>query len=338
MCRKNKSNTLIFFLYLISVFSITEIFAKKLNIPNPNFTYFTIAAGPASGSYFSIASSMAGLLSSPPGSPPCERGGSCGVKDLIALAHATEGSLYNVDLLKERKVDTALIQSDLMIHQKNIKTIATLYPEVLHIVVLQDSPIYKFADLKGKMISIGTRHSGTLPSVRNILNILGLAEKDYVQSYDDPGKACDFLLEGKVDVMLFFAGAPVSCIVNLAKNIPLRFINISPEEEKKIALKNKMFRPYDIEAGLYWNIGKIRSLSVMAQWVVPENTSAELVYNLAKAFWLPQNQNKLQLQFPKINFLSADQSAAFETGSLHKGALTFYEEMGFFPKKKKEIK
>jgi uncharacterized protein len=338
MYSNNKSTFLIIFFFLVSIFNITEIFAKKVSIPNPNFTYFTIAAGSPSGSYFPIATSMAGLLSSPPGSPPCERGGSCGVKDLIALAHATEGSIHNINFLKERKVDTAIIQSDLMATQKNLKIIASLYPEVLHIVVLQDSPLYKLSDLKGKTISIGTTHSGALYSVRNLLSTFGLTEKDYIQSLDDPGKACDLLLEGKIDVLLFFAGAPVSCLVNLAKNNPLRFITINPEEEKRIILKNKMFVPYNIESGLYWNIGKIRSLSVMAQWAVPEQTSKELVYNLTKAFWLPQNQNKLQSQFPKTNFLSAGQSAIFDPSLIHKGALKFYEEMGFLHKTKKERK
>lgn len=338
MYSNNKSIFLIIFFFLVSIFNITEIFAKKVSIPNPNFTYFTIAAGSPSGSYFPIATSMAGLLSSPPGSPPCERGGSCGVKDLIVLAHATEGSIDNIKLLKEEKVDTALIQSDLMIAQKNLKIIASLYPEVLHIVVLQESPLYKLSDLKGKKISIGTTHSGTLYSVRNLLNTLGLTEKEYIQSFDDPGKACDLLIEGKIDMLLFFAGAPVSCLVNLAKNKPLRFITIDSDEEKKIILKNKMFKPYDIEAGLYWNIGKIRSLSVMAQWAVRENTSDELVYNLTKAFWLPQNQNKLQSQFPKTNFLNTYESAIFEPNLIHKGALKFYEEMGFLHKTKKERK
>lgn len=330
---------LICFIYFVFLFKITNIFSEKINIPNPNFTYFTIAAGSSSGTYFPIASAIAGLLSSPPGSPPCERGGSCGVQDLIALAYATEGSLHNVELLKQGKVDTALIQSDLRITQKNLKTIASLYPEALHIVVLQDSPFYNLSDLKGKTISVGTMYSGTLYTIKNILTALGFTEKDYIQRYDNPGKACDSLLEGKIDVLLFFAGAPVSCLVNLAKNKPLRFINISPEEEKKIILKNKIFTPYDIEAGLYWNIGKIRSLSVMAQWVVPEKTSEEFVYKLTKAFWLPQNQNKLQLQFPKIDFLSASKAARFdEKNTFHKGAIKFYEEMGFLIEKEKELK
>lgn len=333
MYSNNKPIKLLILLYSIVIFSITDIYAKNMNIPNPNFTYFTIAAGPASGSYFPIASAMAGLLSAPPGSPPCARGGSCGVKDLIALAYATEGSLHNIELLKERKVDSALLQSDLMPTQKILKTIASFYPEILHIIVLQDSPLYKIADLKGKIISIGTNHSGTFHSVKNILNLLGLSEKDYIQSHDDPGKACDLLLTGKVDALFFFAGTPVSCIVNLAKNKPLRFIKILPEEEKKIALKNKMFKPCNIEAGLYWNIGETRSLSVMAQWVVHKKTPEELVYNLTKSFWLPQNQNKLQLQFPKANLVSAYNSAHFEPKSLHKGAVKFYEEMGFLPKK-----
>lgn len=317
-------NIILFFILITTKDSCS----KKINIPNPNFTYFSIGAGPASGSYFPVASAIAGLITNPPGSPPCERGGSCGVKDLVSIAYATDGALHNVDLMKERKIDSALIQADLLEKEDPIRLISALYPEVLHIVVLQDAPIYKVADLKGKVVSVGKTQSGTFQSVRQLMAILGLKASDYSASHDDPGKACDLLLDAKVDALLFFAGHPVSCLTNLAKKKPLRFLNITPDEQTKISLKSKIYKPYDIEAGLYWNIGKIRTMSVIAEWVTADWASEEVVYQITKAFWLPQNQSKFRTAFPKLNALNLKDSAEFAPQRLHKGALRFYKEMG----------
>src|SRR5205823_10432298 len=45
--------------------------------------------------------------------------------------------------------------------QRQLRTIASLFPEAAHLVVRADSPIHKLADLKGKRVSLGESGSGT---------------------------------------------------------------------------------------------------------------------------------------------------------------------------------
>src|SRR5262245_3238470 len=53
--------------------------------------FFRIGAAATSGTFFEIGGVIASAISNPAGSPPCERGGSCGVPGLVAVAQATQG-------------------------------------------------------------------------------------------------------------------------------------------------------------------------------------------------------------------------------------------------------
>ena len=58
-------------------------------------SFFRIGTGSTGGTYYPVGGVIAGAISNPPGSRPCERGGSCGVPGLIAVAQSTSGSVEN---------------------------------------------------------------------------------------------------------------------------------------------------------------------------------------------------------------------------------------------------
>src|SRR5215510_6799718 len=136
--------------------------------------FFRIGTGPTTGNYFTIGGIIANAISNPPGSRPCDKGGSCGVPGLIAVAQTTQGSVQNVELIADRTLDSGLCQSDVAYWAYSgtgmysggtpfdgLRTIANLYQESLQIVVRADSKIAAIGDLRGKRISLGGRGSGT---------------------------------------------------------------------------------------------------------------------------------------------------------------------------------
>src|SRR4029434_6912495 len=74
--------------------------------------FFRIGTGPTTGNYFTIGGIIANAISNPPGSRPCDKGGSCGVPGLIAIAQTTQGSVQNVELIADQTLDSGLCQSD----------------------------------------------------------------------------------------------------------------------------------------------------------------------------------------------------------------------------------
>ena len=62
---------------------------------------------------------------------------------------------------------------------KNVRGIATLYPEVIQIVILKSAGIKSAANLKGKRVVPGDRGSGTAVDAENICKSAGLTFNDF---------------------------------------------------------------------------------------------------------------------------------------------------------------
>src|SRR5262249_28962773 len=74
--------------------------------------FFRIGTAATTGTYFQIGGMLANVISKPPGSRDCDRGGSCGVAGLVAVAQATQGSVENVQAVGSGRLESALAQSD----------------------------------------------------------------------------------------------------------------------------------------------------------------------------------------------------------------------------------
>src|SRR5207245_680361 len=95
---------------VLAVIALTVV-ATFARADEPRF--FRIGTAGTTGTYFQIGGMLASAISSPPGSPNCQRGGNCGVPGLIAVAQATQGSVENVDLIGRRQIESALAQADI---------------------------------------------------------------------------------------------------------------------------------------------------------------------------------------------------------------------------------
>src|SRR6266700_8220740 len=75
--------------------------------------FFRIGTAATGGSFFEIGGLVAGAISSPADGPPCDRGGSCGVRGLVAVAQATPGSIENLRLINTSQIESGFAQADL---------------------------------------------------------------------------------------------------------------------------------------------------------------------------------------------------------------------------------
>lgn len=86
----------------------------------------------------------------------------------------TRGSLENIELIKNREVDFALVQGGLRedetINFKGLAAVATIAWQYVHILVPKDSPVQEFKDLAGRTLSLGAEKSGNAVLGRLILD------------------------------------------------------------------------------------------------------------------------------------------------------------------------
>ncbi|WP_316861826.1 TAXI family TRAP transporter solute-binding subunit [uncultured Cohaesibacter sp.] len=307
-----------------------------------DMAFFRIGTGGTSGTYYPIGGLLANAISNPPGSRPCDKGGSCGVPGLIASALSANGSVANINAISGGTLESGFSQSDVATWAytgtgiwegkpavDKLRAIANLYPESIHLVASAKSGIASVADLKGKRVSLDEPGSGTLVDAKIILNGYGLTEEDITPEYLKPDQAADRMRDGAMDAFFFVGGYPAGAISELASQHDVKLVPITCEEAPKICEDFKFFGPDLIPAGTYEGNGAdVKTLSVGAQWVTSADQPEELVYNITKALWNKNTRKLLDAGHAKGKMITADTALNGVGIPLHPGAEKFYKEAG----------
>lgn len=305
--------------------------------------FLRIGTGSTGGSYYPIGGLIATAISNPPGSRPCDRGGACGPKNLIAVVQATQGSVENVEAIGQGRLEAGLVQADIAYWAyegeqvfkgkgkriEKLRAIASLYPESLHLVVRRDSGIKSVADLRGKRVSLGEKESGTRVDAEIVLRAFGITPKQIKADYSKPGPATDAMRAGKLDAMFLVAGAPAAAISQLAQTTPIELVAIEGRRVDALLKRYPFFARRTIAANVYEGVGATQTLSVGAQFVVTADLPADLVYAITRALWHDNARTLFDRGHPEgknIRLLTALDGIAIP---LHPGAAQYYRDIGF---------
>ena len=202
---------------------------------------FRIGTGEIGGTYYPIGGIIASAISSPPGARPCDKGGSCGVPGLVAIAKTSDGSFANVEFAANRSFESGFVQSDIANWaysgkgtfrkrkaQKSIRAIANLYPESFHVVVRDGSKISAIRDLKGRRVSLDEKGASALFDARLVLRAFGLRERrDFKPRYFKGDVASAQLVAAKLDAFIIVAGYSVPSVVHAVEKGNARRLNLS---------------------------------------------------------------------------------------------------------------
>ena len=306
-----------------------------------DIVFFRIATGGVGGTYYPIGGLIAQAISNPPGSRPCDKGGSCGVPGLVAVAQSAHGSVSNIDAVASGAVDSAFVQSDVAYWAhtgtgiyiasgkvEGIRAITALYPESIHIVARKGLGIRSVLDLIGLRVSLDEEGSGTLVDARLILSAFGMAETDVQAKYLKPVPAIEKIKAGELDAFFIVAGYPAKAVAELAETAGAELIPIEGPEVDLLIEKYGFFTRETIPAGIYKGVGAVRTLSVGAQWVVGADTDADLVYEITKALWHRNTQQLLAAGHPQAAAITRESALDGVAIPLHQGAERYYREVG----------
>lgn len=305
-------------------------------------SFFRIATGGTTGTYFPIGGLLANAISNPPGSRPCEDGGSCGAPGLVATAIASNGSVANVNAIGSGGLESGFSQSDVAYWAQTgtgvfegqgavetLRVIANLYPESIHLVASEASGITSVADLEGKRVSLDEPGSGTLVDARLILEAYGLSEAAIEPEYLKPNQASDRMRDGAMDAFFFVGGFPAGAIVELASNTAITIVPIDGPEAEQVTTDFEFFAGHSIPAGTYeGQEADVATLAVGAQWVTSADQPEELIYQVTKALWNDSTRALLDSGHAKGREITAETALDGVAIPLHPGAERFYSEAG----------
>lgn len=207
----------------------------------------------------------------------------------------TEGSLENEKLLREGKVDLAIVQGG-SATIAGLSVIAPLYPEVVHVVTRQGSAIKSIDDLKSRRVVYGAKGSGMRTSAERILEHYGISKK-----INSP---TDLYFKGLLEEESIDAAIVTTGFMNRDLQEMLasgRFVLLPIEGAEAIATKDPHFHVAEIPRGLYREGSPIPpvntpTVATTALLVVREDESELLIGKVMEAIY----DEGLGLEFPTL--------------------------------------
>lgn len=299
--------------------------------------YLRVGTGPPGESYFPMGGLIASAISNPPGSRPCERGGSCGVPGLIAVATATGGSVANVEAIRDGRIDVALVEADVALWAAlgtgpfkgpaigNLRSVANLYPSQLHLVARRDSHIQSLRDLKGKRVSLGEVGSGTLLHARQVIAAFNLKESDLKTQFLHSALAADAMQAGTLDAFFVVDRAPVPSVAELARRQPITLVPIAGEGADRLRKNDPLLAPSSIAGGLYAGVDEdVPTLEVGISLVAAAELPDGLVLGITRALWNPATTTVLAESLSQGAQIKLTAALTGLGVPLHHGASRFY--------------
>ncbi|KAB1192926.1 TAXI family TRAP transporter solute-binding subunit [Haloferax sp. MBLA0076] len=274
-------------------------------------------AGGTGGTYFPLSNEFKSVIESD--------------TDFTIQVQSTGASVENVGSLARGDADFALIQNDVAYFARNgegieafqgnavenLRGVATLYPETIHIVTLADTGIETTDDLSGATINTGDLGSGTQVNANQILEALGVT--DYTEQNTGFSQASDQLKNGDIDAAFVVGGWPVGAIEELAATEDVRIVPVEGDAREAVKGAAPFYADDEVPAGTYGLENPAPTVSVQAMIATNAEQSDATVEAVTAAIF--DNVDQLTI---KTDFISADTAQDGMSIELHPGAEAYF--------------
>jgi TRAP transporter TAXI family solute receptor len=232
----------------------------------------------------------------------------------------TQGSVQNPRLVNNGEVDIAITNNNLAVlankgvgpYKKagamNLRAIGSLHFSILHMMTLADSDIQTVADLKGKRVAVGPAGGGTIPFLKQVLGLHGLAIEDITPSFLSYSDGFSQMADGNVDAAFALSGYPAGAVMQAQANKAVKFIRMgdgkmaealekytnynevvvpkdvykTAEDGKVLGVNNMLFVDagmdedvaFRITKSIYDNMDEFRAANALAKQIVPERSKS----------------------------------------------------------------
>lgn len=285
----------------------------------------TMGTGGTAGVYYPLGGSMAQLITNKNPS-------------LDVSAQSTGATGENLRLTQTHDIDLSIVQNDLTHAAFNglapftsklgdLRAVARLYPEYLHVVATVESGIKTMNDFKGKRVSVGARGAGNEANCRQIFEIYGLNYDNVTPIFLPYGETADMFKDRQLDAFVFTIGTPNPAIQDITTLQSIQFVPVDGKERDAIVAKYPYFAKDAIPANSYkGQTEPVETLSVQAMLIANKNLSDDTVYAITKSIF--ENIPELANAHHKAAEFDVKRATEGVTIPLHPGAARYYKEKG----------
>ncbi|SDD07186.1 hypothetical protein SAMN05192552_10122 [Natrinema hispanicum] len=203
---------------------------------------------------------------------------------------------------------------------ENIRGVATLYPETIHVITQADSGIETIQDLDGATINTGDAGSGTQVNALQILETAGIEEGDFTEQNTDFDTATDQIRDGDIDAAFVVGGWPVGSVENLATSAGISLVEISGETRENVMNDAEWFAEDSIPADTYNGISEaVETVSMQAMIATHDGVDEAVVEAVTTAIF--DNADAID---QKSEFITVDSAQDGMPIDLHPGAAAYF--------------
>ena len=208
----------------------------------------------------------------------------------------TPGSVYNLDALESGELDFALVQADVQYEASagrgrwngrpltNLRSVLSLYPELVTIVARPDARIASIDDLKGKRVNIGNAGSGIRTTWEVIEGAFGLKRSDLALAAELRSDATtDALCSNRIDANLMLLGHPSQFVAAQLAACGLILVGVRGPAIEKLVAERPYYVDAVIPASTYGTPTDILTFGGKAALVTVASVPDDVVYAVAKA-------------------------------------------------------
>lgn len=324
-----KKNCLAVFLVLQLLVVLPSLAQTAESASTPHFTqlvkYLTLGTGSMSGTYFPLGNAFANIWT-------------LYSKNISVMAHSTQGSIDNLNLMRRRELNLAIAQSDIVVSAirgsgafsgralPDLKVVMALYPEVIQVVVMADSDIVNVGQLRGRRVLVGAPGSGNSKTAFELLEVCGIGAEDFEPVYLSYDEAIQAMERREYDAAFIIAGIPTTMISELQKRRPVRIVPFTQSEIESLTGGLPYLSALSLPAATYSGLdAEVKTVALMAMLVAEPGLSDDLVYRLCAGIY--DNLGYLGKVHERARDISLENfMLGVSADYVHPGAARFYAE------------
>lgn len=184
-------------------------------------------------------------------------------ENIVCEVVATNGSIENLKLLQQGKIDLALVQANIAVEayegigyysdkgkMQNLRQLLNLHDEFFTVIVKDEDKIKFFADIDGKRITNGPEYSSSNITYDAMCSLYKFAKEPINTdiNYED---SIDKLCPKEIDAIIMMVGHPNPLVNLIANRCEIDFVSIENAKIAELIQQNRAFRKAELHKGLY---------------------------------------------------------------------------------------
>jgi TRAP transporter TAXI family solute receptor len=295
---------------------------------NAQSTQLSIVTGGTGGVYYPLGGGLANVLTKT-------------LKDVQATAEVTGGSVDNLKAIAAGQADLGFSMVDAgwdairgqgkFTSKLPVRTLAVVYPNIMHVVTTEATGIKTLADLKGKRVSTGSPGGATEVMALRVIEAAGLdPDKDMERVRLGASESVSAMKDNKIVAFFWVGGLPTAAVTDLAAtpNVTIKLIDHADLVEKMNAKYGNLYAKATIGKSVYPGMAADNATtSVWNVLVANESMPEQMAYDITKTVFEKQ-ADLVAVHKEAANIKLENQSIANAGIPFHPGALKYFSEKG----------